>query len=62
MTWKHQSRVLDIKNTELSKASFTRHSYSAEACGQSYKTSTIVIYDSRVVPDLKLPNISTLES
>ena len=31
-------------------------------CGQSYKTSTIVIYDSRVVPDLKLPHITTLES
>ena len=31
-------------------------------CGQYYKTSTIVIYDSRVVPDLKLPHITTLES
>ena len=30
--------------------------------GQSYKVPTIVIYDSRVVPDLKLPPITTLES
>ena len=30
--------------------------------GQSYKASTIVIYDSRVVPDLKIPHITTLES
>ena len=28
--------------------------------GQSYKTSTIVIYDSRVVPDWKIPHITTL--
>ena len=30
--------------------------------GQSYKAPTIIIYDSRVVPDLKLPHITTLES
>ena len=30
--------------------------------GQSYKASTIVIYDSTVVPDLKIPHITTLES
>ena len=30
--------------------------------GQSYKNSTIVIYDSRVVPDLKIPHIATLDS
>ena len=29
---------------------------------QSYKAPTIVIYDSRVVPDLKLSHITTLES
>ena len=28
-------------------------------CGQSYKVSMIVNYDSRVVPDLKLPHITT---
>ena len=28
-----------------------------ETCGQSYKSSTIVIYDSRVVPDLKIPKL-----
>ena len=30
--------------------------------GQSYKASMIVIYDSRVIPDLKIPHITTLES
>ena len=30
--------------------------------GKSYKASTIVIYDSRVVPDLKIPHIMTLDS
>ena len=29
---------------------------------QSNKNFTMVNYDSRVVPDLKLPNITTLES
>ena len=33
-----------------------------EPNGQSYKQFTIVNYDSRVVPDLKLPHITTLES
>ena len=32
----------------------------AWTCGQSYKGSTIVNYDSRVVPDLKIPQIMTL--
>ena len=31
-------------------------------CDQSYKASTIVNYDSRVVPELKIPHIMTLES
>ena len=30
--------------------------------GQSYKASTIVIYNSRVIPDLKIPHITTLDS
>ena len=30
--------------------------------GQSYKVSTIVNYDSRVVLDLKIPHITTLDS
>ena len=34
----------------------------SDTCGQSYKTSTIVIYNSRVVPDLKIPHFTTLES
>ena len=29
--------------------------------GQSYKAFGIVIHDSRVVPDLKIPHITTLE-
>ena len=33
-----------------------------DTSGQSYKASTIVIYDSRVVPDLKIPHIMTLDS
>ena len=31
-------------------------------CGQSYKQFTVVNYDSRVIPDLKIPQITTLES
>ena len=31
-------------------------------CGQSYKASMIINYNSRVVPDLKIPRITTLES
>ena len=34
----------------------------SKTCGQSYKASTIVNYYSRVVPDLKIPHITTLES
>ena len=31
------------------------------SCGQFYKASTIVIYDSRVVPNLKIPHITALD-
>ena len=34
----------------------------ADLCGQSYKHITLVNYDSRVVPDWKIPHIKTLES
>ena len=30
-------------------------------CGLSYKGSTIVIFISRVVPDMKIPHITTLD-
>ena len=30
-------------------------------CGHSYEGSMFVNYDYRVVPDLKIPNITTLE-
>ena len=39
-----------------------RHSYCGGVQWHSYKTSTIVIYDSRVIPDLKIPLITTQES
>ena len=35
---------------------------SSMVCGQSYKHFTLVNYDSRVVPDKKIPHITTLES
>ena len=35
--------------------------YNITFCGQSYKASTIIIYDSRVIPDWKIPHIMTLE-
>ena len=31
-------------------------------CGQSYKHFMLINYDSRVVPDWKIPHIRTLES
>ena len=37
-------------------------SYTSVTSGQSYKHFTLVNYNSRVVPDLKLPHITTLES
>ena len=44
----------------------TRADFEAESsafcCGQSYKAPTIVIYDSRVAPDSKIPHITKLES
>ena len=33
-----------------------------ETSGQPYKASTIINYDSRVVPDLKIPHIMNLDS
>ena len=33
-----------------------------DTSGQSYKASTIVIYDFRIVPDLKIPYFTTLDS
>ena len=40
----------------------SRRWYVQRISGQSYKASTIVIYNSRVVPDLKIPHITTLGS
>ena len=44
---------LDIRTQVSSKYHYTS--------GQYYKSTTIVNYDSRVVPDLKIPTIKTLE-
>ena len=35
---------------------------SVDACGKSYKHFMLINYDSRVVPDWKIPHITTLES
>ena len=35
---------------------------SSHCCGQSYKHFTLINYDSRVIPDWKIPHITTLES
>ena len=43
-------------------ASFKSSCAIGDTSGQSYKASPIVIYDSRVVPDLKKPHIMTLDS
>ena len=40
----------------------SRNTRMQETCGQSCKTSSIIISDSRVVPDWKIPHITTLES
>ena len=34
----------------------------SDICGQSYKHFMLVNYDSSVVPDWKIPHITTLES
>ena len=46
----------------LNQRTLTTWEGSLYGCGQSYKASTIVIYYSRVVPDLKIPHITTLDS
>ena len=56
MSFKLDSRPLVVSIEWLSRKRDPRSS------GQSYKASTIVIYDSRVVPDLKIPHITTLDS
>ena len=46
--WKAQTNPLSYSGTPLSD--------------QSYKGSMILNYDSRVVPDFKIPNITTLDT
>ena len=57
----HQNKLSSIsqfwENPDFLQIKF----YNIDYCGQSYKASTIVIYDSRVVPDWKIPHIMTPE-
>ena len=51
------------RQKELQKIVYRKYIGSGQVpCGQSYEGSTIVIYDSRVVPDQKIPHITTLDS
>ena len=47
---------------EHSELAYPNWLYQVLFSGQSYNASTIIIYDSRVVPDLNLPHITTLDS
>ena len=53
-------KSLAAANTDIASVSLRPNSIIPG--GQSYKPPTIVIYDSRVVLDLKLPHNTTLES
>ena len=46
----------------LKEQNFVQKFISMMICGQSYKQFTLINYDSRVVPDLKTPHITTLGS
>ena len=51
------------REKELQKIVYRKYIGSGQVpCGQSYEGSMIVIYDSRVVPDQKIPHITTLDS
>ena len=54
--------VLKLRVHQLWYEQWQDLKYQNQTSGQSYKAPTIVIYDSRVIPDLKLPHIMTLES
>ena len=55
--------MVESLNTENTKKIFLKRTFKERmTCGQSYKAPTIVIYDSRVVPDWKIPHITTLEA
>ena len=56
--------VLLLKLTFFEEKHFgqLKATFYSNISGQSYKHFTIVNYDSRVIPDLKIPHISTLES
>ena len=55
-TEKKQKEAVDRPFSCFSKSLTTK------LCGQSYKASTLVIYDSTVIPDLTIPHITTLGS
>ena len=54
-----EAQLEDAKNlVKCSSNLFTTN----VTCDQSYKQFTLVIYDSRVIPDLKVPQITTLDT
>ena len=61
--YNHVCRLTDLPSSTASatKKAFRQGCLSTKSSGQSYKASMIVIYDSRVIPDLKIPHIMTLE-
>ena len=63
-TWDETApyRLPPLKSSIAKTIGTKSHSIEYFTCGQSYKHFTIVNFDSRVIPDLKIPNITTLES
>ena len=63
--WKAQTNPLSYGSTpifsSLSLLKSIENICQLLTSGQSYKASTIVNYDSRVIPDLKIPHITTME-
>ena len=56
LTWAKQPPII-----EAMWSSFLLSSSCEHLSGQSYKASTILIYDSRVIPDLIIPHVMTLD-
>ena len=51
------NEALGLTNAEIENLS----QQICNICGKSFKASMIVIYNSRVIPDLKIPHILTLD-
>ena len=56
------SRFKILANIKLTLTNLSKTSIFCQISSQSYKASTIINYNSRVVPDWKIPHILTLES